>query len=72
MIKYVYTNPEVEGELQGKDGDAFVVKRSSNGAGDVAGDDGNEAGCKQPRPLVPQLPCQEKGGDGGQPAEHRC
>lgn len=71
QIKYVQTYPEVVGELQGKDGDAFIVEGASYGAGDVAGDDGDEAGRKQPRPLVPQLPRQQKGGDGGQAAEHR-
>ncbi len=68
---YRRTYPEVVCELQGKDGDAFIVEGASDRAGDVAGDDGDKAGCKQPCPLVPQLPRQQKGGDGGQAAEHR-
>lgn len=70
-MKYASSYPEVEGELQGKDGDAFVVKGASHRAGDVTRDNGNEACCKQPRSPVPQLPCQQKGGDGGQPAKYR-
>lgn len=66
------TYPEIVGELQGEDGDALVVKRTCNRAGDVARDDGDEAGRQQPCTLVPQLPCQEEGGDGRQTAEHRC
>lgn len=65
------TYPEVVGELQGEDGDALVVEGARDGAGDVARDDGNEAGRQQTRPLVPQLPRQQEGGDGGQTAEHR-
>lgn len=71
LIKYAQAYPEVVGELQGKDGDAFVVKGAGNGAGYVAGDDGDEAGREQPGALIPQLPCQQEGGDGGQAAEHR-
>lgn len=65
------TYPEIVGELQGEDGDALIVKGASNRAGDVAGDDGNEAGRQQPCTLIPQLPSQQEGGDGGQTAEHR-
>lgn len=63
--------PEVVGELQGKDGDAFVVERAGHGARDVARHNGDEAGRQQAGALVPQLPGQEEGGDGGQAAEHR-
>lgn len=56
--------------MQGKDGNAFIVEGASNRPGDVARDDGNEAGRKQPSTLVPQLPRQQEGGDGGQAAEH--
>lgn len=63
--------PEVVRELQGEDGDAFVVEGARDGAGDVAGDNGDEAGRQQAGALVPQLPREEKGGDGGQAAEHR-
>lgn len=65
------TYPEIVGELQGKDGDALVVKGASNRAGNIAGNDGDEAGRQQPRALVPQLPGQQEGGDGRQTAEHR-
>lgn len=68
----LYTYPEVVGELQGEDGNALIVKRASDGAGDIARDDGNEAGRQQPCTLVPQLACQQEGGDGGQTAKHRC
>lgn len=61
--------PEVVGELQGEDGNAFVVEGARDGAGDVAGDDGDEAGRQQAGALVPQLPREKKGGDGGQAAE---
>lgn len=61
--------PKVVGELQGKDGDAFVVERSCHRAGNVSWYDGDEAGREQPGTLVPQLPRQEEGGDGGQAAE---
>lgn len=71
LIQYVQAYPEVVGELQGKDSDAFIVEGASDGAGDVARDDGDEAGREQPGALVPQLPRQQKGGDGGQAAEHR-
>lgn len=66
------TYPEVVGELQGEDGDALIVERASDRAGDIARDDGNEAGRQQSCTLVPQLSCQQEGGDGGQTAEHRC
>lgn len=56
--------------MQGEDGDALVVERASDRAGDIAWDNGNEAGRQQPCTLVPQLPCQKEGGDGGQTAEH--
>ncbi len=71
LIKYAWPYPEVVGELQGKDGDAFIVEGASNGTGDVAGDDGDEAGGEQPCALVPQLSRQQEGGDGGQATEHR-
>ncbi len=58
--------------MQSKDGDALIIKGTRNRAGDVARDDGNEAGRQQPCTLVPQLPCQQEGGDGSQTAEHRC
>lgn len=66
------TYPEVVGELQGEDGYALVVERAGDRTGDIARDDGNEAGRQQPCTLVPQLPRQQEGGDGGQTAEHRC
>lgn len=62
--------PEVVGELQGEDGNAFVVEGARDRARDVAGDDGDEAGRQQAGALVPQLPREQKGGDGGQAAEH--
>lgn len=64
------TYPEVVGELKGEDSDALIIEGASDGAGDVSRDDGNEAGRQQPCSLVPQLPCQQKGRDGGQTAEH--
>lgn len=66
------TYPEVVGELQGEDCDALIIKRASHRTGDVSGDDGDEAGRQQPRALIPQLPCQQEGGDRRQAAEHRC
>lgn len=66
------TYPEIVGELQGEDGDALIVKGASNGAGNIAGDDGDEAGRQQPCALVPQLAGQQEGGDGGETAEHGC
>lgn len=66
-----FTYPEVVGKLQGKDGDALVVKRTCHRARDVAWNNGDEAGCQQPRTLVPQLPGQQEGGDGSQATEHR-
>ena len=66
------TYPEVVGELQGEDGDALIVERACNRAGDIARDDGDEAGRQQPCTMVPQLLRQQEGGDGGQTAEHRC
>lgn len=65
LLKYVWTYPEVVGELQSEDSDAFVVKGPGHGAGNVPWDDGNEAGRQQSRPLVPQLPRQQEGGNGG-------
>lgn len=62
--------PEVVGELQGEDGDAFIVEGTGDGTGDVAGDDGDEAGGQEPGALIPQLPRQQEGGDGGQATEH--
>lgn len=47
------TYPEIVGELQGKDGNALVVKGASNRAGNIARNDGDEAGRQQPRALVP-------------------
>lgn len=67
----VQVYPEVIGELQSKDGDPFVVEGAGHRAGNVAWNDGDEAGRQQPRPLVPQLSRQQKGGDGGEAAEHR-
>lgn len=66
------TYPEVVGELQSEDGNAFIIKRASNGAGDIARDNGNEAGREQSCTLVPQLACQQEGGDGSETAEHWC
>lgn len=66
------TYPEVVGELQGEDGDALIVERACDGAGDIARHDGDEAGRQEPCTLVPQLPRQQEGGDGCQTAEHRC
>lgn len=66
------TYPEIVGELQSEDGNALVVERACDRAGDVSRDDGNEAGRQQPCALVPQLPRQQEGGDGRQTAEHRC
>ncbi|TNN41722.1 hypothetical protein EYF80_048111 [Liparis tanakae] len=63
--------PKVVGELQREDGDALVVEGARDGAGDVARHDGDEAGRQQTGALVPQLPRQQVGGDGRQPAEHR-
>lgn len=68
----LYTYPEIVGELQRKDGDALIVKRASDRAGDIARDDGNEAGRQQPCTLVPQLAGQQEGGDGGQTTKHWC
>lgn len=58
--------------MQGEDGDTLIIKRTCNRAGDVTWDDGDEAGRQQPCTLVPQLPCQQKGGDGSKTAEHWC
>lgn len=65
------TYPEVVGELQGENGDALVVKRASDGPRDVARDNGDEACSQQTCTLVPELPCQQERGDGGETAEHR-
>lgn len=66
----MHTYPKVVSELKGEDSDAFVVERARDRAGDVAGDDGDEAGRQQAGALVPQLPREKKGGDGGQAAKH--
>ena len=65
-----WTYPEVVGELQGKDSYAFIVKGASHRTGNIAWDNGNEAGCQQPCTLVPQLSSQQKGRDGGQATEN--
>ena len=58
--------------MEGEDGDALIVKRARHRPRDVAWDYGDEAGCQQPRTLVPQLPGQQERGDGSQAAEHGC
>lgn len=66
---FTTTHPEVVGELQGENGNALIIERAGHGAGDVAGYDGDETCRQQPRTLIPQLSCQQEGGDGGQAAE---
>lgn len=61
--------PKIVSELQRKDGNALVVKRTSYWARDITGDYGDETGGQQPGSLIPQLSCQQEGGDGSQATE---
>lgn len=56
---------EVEGEEEGEDGDALIVVRSGDGAGDVAGADGDERGCDEADGGVVDLGAEEVGDEGG-------
>lgn len=64
-------DPQVVREHEGEDGDALVVVGAGHRAGDVPGDDGDEAGGEEAGALRPKLLRQEVGGDGGQATGER-
>ena len=64
-------DPQVVGEHEGEDGDAFVVVGSCHGSGDVPGHDGDEAGREESGPARPKLLGEQVGGDGREAAEQR-
>ena len=63
--------PQEECEEESEDGDAFVVVGARHRAGDVAGDDGDEACREKASTSVPYLPGQQERCDGRQPTGGR-
>lgn len=69
-VRFV-THPKVVSKLQSKDGDSLIVERTCYRARDITGNYSDKTGSQQPSSLIPQLPCQQEGGDSSQATEDR-
>ncbi len=71
FLTWLVTHPQIVGEHERKDGDAFIVIRAGDRTTYVSGYDCDESGCQQTRTLGPQLLGEQVGGDRCEPTEKR-